>query len=60
MRAYLITTGALFGILAMLHVWRIVEENRALGMEPWFVLITVICAALSLWAFRLLSRLPRT
>ncbi|MBV8830851.1 MAG: hypothetical protein JO108_16635 [Acidobacteriaceae bacterium] len=59
MRAYLITTGALFGILALLHVWRIVEENRALGMEPWFVLITVICGALSLWAFRLLSRLPR-
>ena len=54
MRAYLITTGVLFLLVAAAHVWRVVAESRALASDPWFVLLTVLSAAMSVWAFRLL------
>jgi hypothetical protein len=54
MKAYVMTTGAVFGLLALAHVWRVVEEGRHLAADPWYVLITVVAAALCLWAFRLL------
>ena len=54
MKAYLITTGTVFGLLALAHVWRVIGESRALGVDPWFVVITVLSAAMSVWAFRLL------
>jgi hypothetical protein len=59
MKAYVTTTGALFGLLAVVHVWRITEE-RHLATDPWYLLITVASAALCLWAWRLLrlSRRP--
>ena len=54
MKAYLITTGAVFGLLTLAHIWRIVAEEPHLAREPWFVLITMVAAALCLWAWRLL------
>jgi len=54
MKAYLITTGTLFGLLALAHVWRVIGESRSLGADPWFVALTLISAAMSVWAFRLL------
>jgi hypothetical protein len=60
MRAYLITTGAVFGLLVLAHVWRVIEEGPQLAREPWFVLFTMIAAVMCLWAWRLLRRLPRT
>jgi hypothetical protein len=59
MKAYLITTGTVFGLLAFAHVWRVIGESRSLGVDPWFVLITVISAAMSVWAFRLLKTSTR-
>ena len=60
MRAYVITTGAVFGLLTLAHVWRVIEEGPHLMTEiPW-VLITVAAAALFLWACRLLWRSPRS
>ena len=55
MKAYVITTGTVFGLLTLAHIWRIVAEDRHLATDPWFVLITVVAAALCLWAWRLLS-----
>jgi hypothetical protein len=52
MKAYLTTTGILFALLALVHVWRIIQEPH-LGTEPWYILITVAAAALSVWAWRL-------
>jgi hypothetical protein len=52
MKAYLITTGTLFGLLTLVHIWRIVEE-RHLATDPWYLLITVAAAVLSVWAWRL-------
>lgn len=60
MKAYLITTGVIFGLLTLVHIWRAVEEGTHLATEPWFVLLTIAAAALCLWAFRLLWRPPRS
>jgi hypothetical protein len=53
-KAYLVVTAALFGLLTIVHVWRIIVES-SLAMDPWFWLITVISTALCLWGFRLLA-----
>jgi hypothetical protein len=55
MIAYMMTTDAVFGLLTLVHVWRVIEEPH-LAREPWYVLITVAAAALCLWACRLLWR----
>jgi hypothetical protein len=60
MKAYLITTGIVFGLITLAHVWRIVEEWRRLATEPAFVLLTLVAGALSVWAWRLLVALPRS
>lgn len=60
MKFYLAVTGTVFGLLTLAHLWRIVAESRGLATEPWFVAITVISAAFSIWAFRLLLRSRRT
>lgn len=57
MRAYLITTGLIFGLVTLVHVWRGVEEGTGLVRDPWYVLATLVAAALGVWAWRLL-RLP--
>jgi hypothetical protein len=60
MKAYLVTTGTVFGLLALAHVWRVIGESRSLGVDPWFVAITLISAAISVWAFRLLKTSTRS
>ena len=54
MRAYVMTTGALFGLIAVAHVWRVFEEGAGLATDPFFVLLTGADAALCLWAWRLI------
>jgi hypothetical protein len=54
MRAYVMTTGVLFGLITLAHVWRVVEEGRGLATDLSFILLTVAAAALCLWAWRLL------
>jgi hypothetical protein len=60
MKAYVMTTGAVFGLLTLAHIWRVIEEGPHLAKEPWWVLITVAAAVLCLWALRLLWRPPRS
>ena len=56
MRAYLLVTGSLFALLALLHLWRTVAEWSRLG-DPVFLVegpgIGAIAAGLSVWAWRL-------
>jgi len=59
MRAYLITTGTVFGLITLAHIWRVLAEGPHLATDPVFALLTVIAAGLSFWAWRLVSRLPR-
>jgi hypothetical protein len=58
MKACLITTAILFGLLAGAHFLRTILEWPRLATDPWFVLqgpgIGVFAAALCLWALRLL------
>jgi hypothetical protein len=60
MRAYLMTTGFLFALLTLIHLWRVVGEGASVGRDPFFLIVTVLAAALSVWAFRLLRVAPRT
>ena len=56
MKAFLLTAGSVFALLTFAHIWRILFESRDLAREPWFMLITVLSAALSVWAFVLARR----
>jgi len=60
MKAYLLTTSTLFSLLALVHLWRVIEERSSLGRDPWFLIITVIAAALAAWGISLLRRSPST
>ena len=51
MRAYLATTAALFGLLVIVHIWRMAVEPSA--RDPFMYAITVLAAALCGWAVRL-------
>jgi uncharacterized membrane protein len=59
MKAYVITTGAVFGLVTLAHVWRIYEEPH-LAKSPWFAVLTVAAGVLCLWAGRLLARSARS
>lgn len=55
MKAYVMTTGVLFGLLTIAHVLRAVEEGSHLAREPFFVVVTLLAAGLSAWALRLVT-----
>ena len=55
MKSYVIIAGVIFGLLAVVHLWRIIEEPH-LAKDPLFILITVAAAALSLGAWLLVRR----
>jgi hypothetical protein len=59
MKAYVVTTGTLFGLLTIVHIWRATQEKQ-LATEPWYILITLAAAALCVWALRVLWRWPRS
>jgi hypothetical protein len=54
MKAYVITTGAVFSLLTLAHIARVFAEGPHLATDPSFVLITIAAAALCFWAWRLL------
>lgn len=57
MKAYVVTTGTVFGLLTVAHLLRVVDEGPQLLKNPWWVLITAAAAGLSLWAWRVLKTL---
>jgi hypothetical protein len=61
MKAYLVTTGILFGLLAALHVWRGIAEWPRVTADAGFLLEIVVTIALPAvlcwWAWRLLRKL---
>jgi hypothetical protein len=59
MKAYLITTGAIFGLLTIMHVWRIFSE-AGFHRDLWFIAITMLSAGFCLWAFQLLRKTSRS
>jgi len=59
-KAYLITTGSIFALVALAHLARTIAEFQRLSADPWFYLegpgLGLVTAVLSLWAWRLLWR----
>ena len=60
MRAYVITTGTVFGLVVLAHIWRGTAEGLALAKNPIYILTTLAAAGLSVWAWRLLKTIPRS
>jgi hypothetical protein len=60
MKAYLITTGIVFGLITVAHVWRAITEGSHAATDPVFLLLTALSAALCLWACRLLKLSSRS
>jgi len=59
MKAYIITTGTAFGLITIAHIARMVVEHHV-AREPLFLLLTLLAAGLTFWAFSLLRRLSRS
>src|SRR6476469_6234411 len=59
MRAFLITSRAVFGLIVLAHIARAVAEGAHVATDPFFILITLLAAGLSAWAWRLLWTLDR-
>lgn len=53
------TTGVLFGVLALVHAWRAVAEGGGTARDPWFIIITIAAVGLCVWAWQVLRRTPR-
>jgi uncharacterized membrane protein len=56
MKTYVITTGAIFGLLTIAHLLRMVLENPDLASEPFYLGITAASAAMCIWAVYVLRR----
>lgn len=54
MRTYVLISGVIFGLVTLAHLLRIYAEGVHLARDPWYVLLTIATAALSIWALRLL------
>jgi hypothetical protein len=59
MKAYVILTGIIFGLITLAHIWRVVVEQPALAKDPGFIILTALAAALCIWAVSLLRRWPK-
>ncbi|HEY0454900.1 MAG TPA: hypothetical protein VGE41_00890 [Verrucomicrobiae bacterium] len=58
MKAYLITTGILFALLTLLHIWKAIDEWNYHTANTWtMVAVTFLPALFAWWAFRLLRKL---
>jgi len=60
MRIYVITTGTVFGLITLAHIWRGFAEGPQLAKDPFFVILTFAAAALCFWAWRVLRLSSRS
>jgi hypothetical protein len=60
MKAYLIASGTVFGLVTLAHICRVFAEGSHLAKDAGFILITIAAAALSIWAWRLLRLSSRS
>jgi hypothetical protein len=60
MRAYVITTGIVFGLIVLGHIARAMAEGLGLVKDPFFILTTLAAVALSLWAWHVFRSIPRS
>jgi len=64
MKAYIITTGTLFGLIAIMHFLKAISERQQMTTDPWgffgMAALGLLAAGLSVWASRLLRRQSRS
>jgi hypothetical protein len=60
MKAYVMTTGTVFGLLVAAHIWRFIVEGPDLARNPAYVLTTLAGVSLCVWACYLLMRRSRS
>ena len=56
MKAYVVTTGALFGMITVAHLFEVVDRGRVFASDA---LIITLAAALVVWACRIVALLSR-
>jgi hypothetical protein len=56
MRIYVLVTGIIFALLAVMHVARAVSEGPQLFADPFFIGTTLIALGVFVWAMLLLRR----
>jgi hypothetical protein len=59
MKAYLATSGVIFGLITLLHFWHAYTDGSRRLADPFFMLTTAIAAGLCLWSMVLLRSYPR-
>jgi len=59
MKAFLIVAGSVFALGVVAHIARITVEP-GMARDPWFWLLTIVAAALSAWAWRLVWQMRRS
>jgi hypothetical protein len=60
MKAYVITTGAIFGLVFVAHIWRAAMEGASVAKNPVFLSLTAVAAGLAIWAWRVVRATPRS
>jgi len=56
MKAYIGVTGAVFGLLALVHIARLFAEGAHLLTEPFFLATTGVSIGACAWAIALLRK----
>ena len=62
MKTYVAITGTLFALLALAHVWKVIDEWPPQIQRVEFVseaAIGIVAASLAIWAWRLFRAAPR-
>jgi hypothetical protein len=59
-KAYVLTSGTVFALIAVVHVVRAVEEGAAVATSPVFLLTSALTVALSGWAWYVFRQLSRS
>lgn len=58
MKVYVIITGMLFALITISHIMRMIIEPDVLT-EPIYLFLTLLSAALAIWALIVVRRLSR-
>ena len=59
MKAYVVTTGSLFALLAAVHIWRAIVEGPSLATQPTFVIPSAVAVGLAIWSWRVFRTLRK-
>ena len=52
MKAYVLTSGGIFGLIVAAHALRLMAEGSHVIRDPAFILFTAMAAVMCAWAFR--------